>query len=435
MEEQTLLGIIWNAIQAIFHGLLHWITLLGQQLYLHFRRAIAFDMQRIRITPKEETALQARGETDADTMRYLVWRRSLLLITIPLTMCHVYWQIHSSFLFIDQLAGIWTTLGYVVEIIRLLSLIFLAVASVIAVLYWKNFRASTRWLWCGLLLAFLFPILQVAIPTQFAVDWDHLSQEAKQQLKKIAEEKLKEIADSAQVPIEEVIQKGEKRVEGFMKIVRRLVDIAGALLYLVLLLPAICAIFTGVLRACLRIKTLLPESITPGWYLLSVIPLYLLSLLVVFVITSIVFRERQLVLSLALFLVAPLLHLLNIGSLIRPWKAPSRRVVTKIITGVAVTLNLAALVLFFHYIARVQFHMEGKLLSLFGWTTESAMMEYWDLLLWMIDYVGRSLLITVAVADLLLRATIVLWNQAATAKEAGQSDFSEKMLHLGKSFV
>lgn len=416
----------WGTIKVSILGLLRGIVHLGQSLFLHLRRTIAFDMQHIRVTPAEATVLQAKGVSDSDTMRYLVWRRSMLFVAVPLTVCHVLWQVHASFLFIDQLTGIWTILGYVVEMIRLLSLFFLSASAALAVLYWKRFRTSTRWLWCGLLLAFVIPVLQVAIPTQFAVDWDHLSQETMHQMKTIAE--------SMQVPLEEAGQGGKKGVDTFVNTARRLVDVAGALLYLVLLLPSICAIFTGVLRACLRIKTLLPESITPGWYLLSVTPLYLLSLLVVFVITSVVFRERQLVVSLALFIVAPLLHLLNVGSLTRPWKTSTRRTITRIIGWVAVILTLVALVLFFHYIARVQFHMEGKVLSLFGWTTDSAMMEYWDLLLWMIDYMGRSLIITVAVADLLLRATIVLWNQAATAQVAGQNAFGEKMVQISRSF-
>ena len=61
-------------------------------------------------------------------------------------------------------------------------------------------------------------------------------------------------------------------------------------------------------------------------------------------------------------------------------------------------------------------------------------MEYWDVLLWMIDYVGRSLIITVAVADLLLQATIVLRNQAATANESDHITFGEKMMHVSRSF-
>ena len=49
------------------------------------------------------------------------------------------------------------------------------------------------------------------------------------------------------------------------------------------LLPAVLALIPGVLKGCLRVKTLLPASTLPGWFVVMAAPLYALFLLAVFV--------------------------------------------------------------------------------------------------------------------------------------------------------
>ena len=59
-------------------------------------------------------------------------------------------------------------------------------------------------------------------------------------------------------------------------------SLLGAMLVYVTLMPAVLSLIPGVLRACLRIKALIPESILPGLFLVAATPLYILLFLVIF---------------------------------------------------------------------------------------------------------------------------------------------------------
>ncbi len=401
-----------------FSFILIWFaaTLVGWVVAIvrHLRRLVAFDLQRVQVTEREEMALLAAGVEQASARRFLAWRRSLLIAGVPLSFCNALWQTYSSFGFFDHFGEIWSKLGNAVEIVRLLSLFGLSLAAFLALLLWKRPRASSRMLWCGLGIAFVIPLLLAAIPTHFAIDWSNLNQKSL--------EEMHGLAKLWQTSPEEPVGKAEAR-QTLVEYLQWIVDVFGALLYAVLALPSICAIFPSVLRACLRVKTLLPDAITPGWFLLSVIPLYFLLILILFVISSMVFREPVLLVSLGMFICAPLLHLLEIRRLMRPWNGTSSLRLTRLIAWTALALNLAAVVLIIRYLVTLEFHFEGELMKLFGWNPDTSIMRYADLFFWITDFLGRSVILTVAVADLLVAATLALGKHARVMnKSAEESD-------------
>ena len=53
--------------------------------------------------------------------------------------------------------------------------------------------------------------------------------------------------------------------------------------YLITLLPTVFSLVPGIQRSCLRVKTLLPQSILPGWFLVAACPFYAMVMLVIFV--------------------------------------------------------------------------------------------------------------------------------------------------------
>ena len=63
-------------------------------------------------------------------------------------------------------------------------------------------------------------------------------------------------------------------------------SLLGAISVYVTLMPSVLSLIPGVIRACLRIKALIPESVLPGLFLIAAAPLYFLIFLVTFTTRS-----------------------------------------------------------------------------------------------------------------------------------------------------
>ena len=97
----------------------------------------------------------------------------------------------------------------------------------------------------------------------------------------------------------------------------------------------------------------------------------------------------------------------------RPWNNASSLRLTRLIAWAALALNVGALVLTMRYLSNLEFHIEGELLRLLGWGKESSIMQYRDLFFWLTDFVSRSVILTVAIADLLVAATVAMEKKSA----------------------
>src|SRR5262249_38721088 len=86
----------------------------------------------------------------------------------------------------------------------------------------------------------------------------------------------------------------------------------------ILQLPLLLSLFPGVLRACVRIKSILPESIVPGWFLVFTAPFYLLFWFMVFILVKHAANHPLLVLGVVLFVGAPSVYVITAGLFIRP---------------------------------------------------------------------------------------------------------------------
>ena len=94
-------------------------------------------------------------------------------------------------------------------------------------------------------------------------------------------------------------------------------------------MPAVLSLLPGVLRGCLRIKALIPESILPGLFLVAATPLYILLFLVIFTTVNQVIGDLLLVLGILALLGAPMLYLSM------PAPSPGRSAQTRKLPGSA----------------------------------------------------------------------------------------------------
>ena len=90
-----------------------------------------------------------------------------------------------------------------------------------------------------------------------------------------------------------------------------------ALIAVVVLLPKIFGLFPGLMRACLTLRTMVPESPMPGWVCVIVAPLYSLFFAIVVIIAAQA-GSFWLFLGFFILLLAPLFVVADAGNLCRP---------------------------------------------------------------------------------------------------------------------
>jgi hypothetical protein len=175
----------------------------------------------------------------------------------------------------------------------------------------------------------------------------------------------------------------------------------------VTLMPAVLSLIPGVVRACLRIKALIPESILPGLFLVAATPLYLLLFLVIFTTVNQVAGNILLILAVLALLSAPLLYLVNARLFMRPLrtneemaKVGSVQQTATIVLGIGLALLVA-----YAFTATI-FNQ-----ALVGFDASTSMLRPWSpsLIQLPIDYFTRSLFTTVLVADLFMLMNLHLW--------------------------
>ena len=334
---------------------------------LHLKRAFSWDLRSIPVEPDEEARLLANGVDEADARRYLVWRRSVLLVVAIPTLISALLKTVS--VATDDYSGL-SALGALLNIAVLLPLFAMPLTSWLAAKVWDQHRRSRTILLRGWLFAFLTPLMLALIPYTWRVDYTNINP----------------------------LQQGQ---------VSALLSFAGAMTVYVTLMPAVLSLIPGVLRGCLRIKALIPESILPGLFLVAATPLYILLFLVIFTTVNQIAGNGLLILGVLALLGAPLLYLINARTFTRPLRtAEEVAKIGSIQQGVMIVLGIGiALIVTYAFTAE----LFGK--SLIGTEEATSLIRPWSpsLIQFPIEYVARSLFTTVLVADLFLMMNLQLW--------------------------
>lgn len=181
------------------------------------------------------------------------------------------------------------------------------------------------------------------------------------------------------------------------------------------------------LRACVRIKQLLPESILPGWLLVAAAPFNSLLVLVLVVALTQIAPSPLLVMGMLLWLAAPLTYLACASTFTRPFlSSEDLRGLARVQTFVWVML-IASLAFLVAYAAT----WEAAGLHLIGMNSKTSLFRPWQVGRFCLDFVGRSLFITVLGADLLLWATTSAWRrQRAFAQSTRAAEYDQLMEQL-----
>lgn len=339
---------------------------------VHMRRAVNWNLGSIEILPEERAQLIANGVDDDHAGRFLLWRRSVLIAVAPITLASGLLALLSAILN-ERNWGIYSGFGIFVDLLRILSLFALPAAAFMAAQIWYRQRRSRHVLLVGWLTALATPLVLGLIPFSWLVN-----------------------LNGASNPLERA-----QAAAG--------IGFFGAILIYVTLMPAVLSLIPGVLRACLRIKALLPEATLPGWFLVTATPLYILLFLVIFSVINQVAGNVLLIFGVLALLISPCLYMFNASTFTRPLRGPGEVGKIGSVQTMAVVISLIGLLLLllWTFLGHIGGENGPTLLGFQG----SSMLRPWNarVLQFPVDFFGRSMFTTVVVADLIMQMNVAMW--------------------------
>lgn len=173
------------------------------------------------------------------------------------------------------------------------------------------------------------------------------------------------------------------------------VFVAGALF------PSVIALFAGIIRASLTLKTLLPESSTPGWVALITAPLYALFFLIALIVAIQSTISWWLVVSLNAFLLAPILLLMRMPTLVQSHTPEEGHKIVQQVRRSNAVCMVVALVFF----------------TIFA-TTVDMDISFWDLLSALFTFLASVLLLTMVMSDFMLSLLIQSFAQGKKFRDS-----------------
>jgi hypothetical protein len=318
-------------------------------------------------------------------VRWLTWRRSLLVLVLLFALLTAALDTATklsgptppfTILFKLELGSgpvQQTLFGDLADLVWLLSFYAMPASALLATVFWTRPRSSGRIVLAGWMASFL---LQVAIALTPWSWW--------------------ELAPPASATGEALLARQYERVAA---------GLAWGYYYVVVLSPAVLALVPGIIRACIRVKMLLPQAVLPGWFLIAATPFNGLLVLVSFVALAQVAPSALLLAGMLLWLAAPFVYLSRARVYTRPLVSREELRSLSRVQGLAWLLALCSAACLIAY----AFTGEIFGMRLVGLEPKSSLYRPWQLIRYCLDFSGRTLFITVMGADLLLRASLSAW--------------------------
>jgi hypothetical protein len=337
----------------------------------HLKRAFTTDLQSLNVAEQERTQLASQGIEHAGVQQYVAWRRSIMLVVILPTFISA---LSATISILDSFDNL-NTFGRLTEVIHILALYAMPAALIAAILLWTRVRLSRTVMLYGWAVAFLIPVLLALLP----LEWTFKS----------------ELFAGA------TDQETELNVVG--------ISLFMSIAYFVMFLPTVLSVIPGMLRACLRIKTLVPASTIPGWFLVASAVMYALLLLPIFIAITKFAGNVLLLFSIICWIAAPLVYLLFGKVFVHPLTQASDARQVQVVYNISFGLITAAVV--FLLLFSMTRKIPGTDAFLIGFDEKKSVLRpwSWDLIRFVFEYIGRSLYITVVGVDMLLLMNASVW--------------------------
>jgi hypothetical protein len=383
----------------------------GKQLSLawwdHAKRALARNSSDIHVAPAEQDQLARCGISDLAVHKHFAWRRSLLWFIVAPTI------FTAIFVTIDTFSGDFeglSSFGALMTVLYALSLWAIPAATVLGAREWYKPRRSRLFLLSGFLVSYGVIVLWGLTPLAW---WFELE------------------------------DTGDPEA---MQMVRQVIGLLGGVfMVFFVMLPAALALLPGAIRACVRIKVLFPQSIVSGWLLITVTPLFAVSLLMLFIMVNQAAGNLLLIAGAVGLVAAPVTYLVQTPLFIRPlWTEEDRGRIAKaqwvyigIVAGAAALLLIYALTKVITFPGPIDDSGTTQVRLVGG---ESRLIGFWSFtwhtFKFLIDYMGRSLFITSIAMDWFLLINVSAWqNTRAFEATDAAADYEKTINQMGEVLV
>ena len=333
------------------------------------KRALVKHARNIVVSPPERESLERSGIQIPAVQRHFAWRRSQLwLIVVPTAFSAVMGTITNLAEDYSEMSGF----GVFMVVLYTLTLWAIPASAFLAAWWWDRPRRSGHVLLGAFLFAYGFILLVGLLPGHWLIKIEETDPNAVAQAKAIV----------------------GAAWGGFM---------------MLWLLPAILSMLPGAIRACVRIKVLFPESIVSGWLLVTLTPVYALILFTLFIFINQLAGSFMLIFGAAFVAAAPLAYIHETRSFIRPlWREEEIKEVEKAQWTYQAILAMG---LFWVVLWVLLGQVLGK--RIIAWGSADGWVGFWEFvwraLNFAVDYLGRSLFITVIAIDWFLLINLSVW--------------------------
>lgn len=385
----------------------------------HLRWALSWDLRSIPITDGEREKLMAAGVGQEPLHRYAIWRRSTLVVVLGPTLLAAILATRDTIG--DGREGLSRT-GTTLVLLSTLVTWSLPLAAFLASWSWASLRRSHRALIAGWIAAFIPPFIIALVPLGW---WFEV--------------------------------KGSPEEQAAMQRQIAVLNVLNGLYVTFTLLPTALAVLPGLVRACLRVKSLLPAAILPGWFLVVAPPFYLLLAVVALIALNHLAGSPLLIVGVLLSIGAPMIYVWRADLFVRPLVEGECAAIGRVQGAATVSAVAGGLLLLAYLFTKQVFG-----LHLVGLDAEKSLVWLWEnrdqvplkpgealahakSLYWLgdislfqliVQYAGRSLFMTTVFADLLVRMSLSLWGQEKQfAGSAAEKSYDETMADLKRALV
>ena len=200
--------------------------------------------------------------------------------------------------------------------------------------------------------------------------------------------------------------------------------VVGNISAFLLLLLVVLSLVPGVVKGCLRVKTLLPQALLPGWLIVMAAPLYGLFLLAIFVVLDQFIGQPFILAGFGLVTASSLVYALWPGAFTRPLLVPEDYRRMKRVQMVVGLLTAAGGLLLLGYVVT----REVMGVHLLGTDPKTALMRPIEVVQYLLEIISRSMFVTALSADLFLRANLTSWKQQrALAASPAAAEYDSAM--------
>jgi len=358
-----------------------------------FIRVAISDPRKIELSAGEVRALDAAQVMEPLARRFAVWRRSVLWIAGILSAIAAFASFGNG---IEAYKTLLTPFG-VVLIGYVLPLASLAIpfGALGAAIRYTRPSDSSRVLVAAAAVSIGVPLAVMFIPIEYLARLEHV----------------------------------EGLEPGYRELTRGVVRTLVGVVFYITLVPTVLSLLSAISRACVQVKMFIPESVVPGWGLVTSVPLTVLLSLAAFVLLYHTAGNWLLLAGVVLMVGAPMIYLTRFEELTKPISATVALGLRK--TGrwtFGATILGGGCLLAFLFTAT----LFGK--ALVGLDERGSWFQIWswDLLAKLAEYLGRSLFLTVLFADLLVRMSLSVWlEERAFFRGEEAKAYDSRMTGLG----